>query len=144
MWRSDCESRILNTYVPAGNTFHPVRWTPGISTGPLKVITVLLFHASAFAPGENTAPISAKPNTVVVTVLKTLICFFSFFSRNLRGRIFALSGAMPANLGWLVAHDERRSIPRTIGTLLREKRACRPVPGPCLLHPEEHAAQRQG
>jgi hypothetical protein len=54
-----------------------LRWTPGISTGPLKVITVFLFHSSAFAPGEDTTPNSAAQNTVVVTVLKTLICLFS-------------------------------------------------------------------
>src|ERR1039458_3195197 len=77
MWRSDCESRILNTYVPAGNTPHPLRWTPGISTGPLKVNTVFLFQSLALAAGENIAPVSARQNTLVVTVLKILICFCS-------------------------------------------------------------------
>jgi hypothetical protein len=64
-----------------------------------------LFHSSAIAAGENTAPISAKPNTAVVAVLKKLICFLSFNSRNLCDRIFALvSGTMPANLGGIWPH----------------------------------------
>jgi hypothetical protein len=62
--------------VPAGNTPHPLRWTPGISTGPLKVIVVFRFHSLAFAIGEKTTPINARQNTVVVAVFKVLICSY--------------------------------------------------------------------
>jgi hypothetical protein len=70
---------ILNTYVPAGNTPHPLRCKSGTATGPLKVITVFLFHSSAFATGENTAPITARQNKVAGTAFKKLI-FPSFFA----------------------------------------------------------------
>jgi hypothetical protein len=39
-------------------------WTPGVSTGPLKVTTVFWFQSSAFTLGENAAPMSAAQNTV--------------------------------------------------------------------------------
>src|ERR1022692_2772594 len=74
MWRSDCESRILNTYVPAGKTPHPARCTPGISTGPLKAITVFRFQSSALAPGASTALTSAVKHIVVAT-LNSFISF---------------------------------------------------------------------
>src|SRR5271163_2918906 len=64
MWRSDCESRILKTYVPAGNMAQPWAWTPGVSTGSAKVITVLRFQSSAFTLEEHAAPMSAAQNTV--------------------------------------------------------------------------------
>ena len=95
--------------VPAGNTAHPLRWTPGISTGPLKVITVFRFHSSAFASGENTAPISARPNTVVVTVLKILICCFSFLLwKSVRPAFRSCWTPCLAALGWPVAHGEEK------------------------------------
>src|SRR5438309_4439405 len=55
----------------------PGVWTPGISTGPLKVMTVLRFHSSA-----NTPPARAAPSTVtqhaVFAALNSFIMFFSF------------------------------------------------------------------
>src|ERR1017187_4757671 len=116
MWRSDCESRILNTQVPAGNTPHPLRWTPGISTGALKVITVFLFQPSAFAAGEDTTPISARQNTLVVNAFETLICFCSFVLNS--GAIGSSLYRAPClqDLGGLVARWAR-SIPRSIGTI---------------------------
>jgi len=72
--RADAAS---NEVFPAGSTPHPLRWTPGISTGPLKVNTVLLFHSSARAAVDTATPSNARLNTVVDTALKTFICFFS-------------------------------------------------------------------
>jgi hypothetical protein len=123
--------------VPAVNTPHPLRWTPGISTGPLKVITVFLFHSSAFTRGENTRPIRARQDTVVVTVLKTLICFISFTLESLR--IALRSVGHHAWRPRLVGRTRRnRSIPRTIGTLLREECGCHLVPGPCQVRLERN------
>src|SRR5436190_12462800 len=86
MWRSDCESRILNTYVPAGSTPHPARWTPGISTGALNVITLFLFHSSALAPGVQTAPITARQQTVVMPLNIFILPLFllSAYKRHFR------------------------------------------------------------
>ena len=54
-----------------------MRWTPGISTGPLKVITVFLFQSSALAPGAITALMTAIPNTIVAAFIKfhSICCF---------------------------------------------------------------------
>src|ERR1017187_6257089 len=77
IWRSDCESKILNTKVPAGNTPQPTRWTPGISTGLLNVIMVFLFDSSAFALGAIIALANAIQETVVI-ILNRFIFIFSF------------------------------------------------------------------
>src|ERR1035437_9818823 len=66
MSRLDCESKTLKTYVPAGRIPKPCRWTPGISTGPLKVMTVFRFTSSALALGENAAPRSAMHSVACV------------------------------------------------------------------------------
>src|SRR5579864_2557265 len=80
MWRSEDESRILNTYVPAGSTPHPFKWTPGISTGPLKVITVFRFQSLARAPGTNIAPRAATQNNAFVTP-KSFTSFSPYFDK---------------------------------------------------------------
>src|SRR5579862_2071124 len=70
MWRSDAESRTLNTYVPAGNTAQPFMWMPGVSTGWLNVITVFRFQSSAFTLEENAAASSAAQKTVGIAFMK--------------------------------------------------------------------------
>src|ERR1039458_3440513 len=142
MWRSDCESRILNTYVPAGNPPHPLRWTPGISTGPLKVITVLLFHSSAFAPGENTTPASARQNTVDTAVFKTLICFFSFdLDTCAAGPSLCRAPCLQDSAGWQHTMDKKHSKVHRHITMRRARLLCRS--GPCLPYLEGNGAQRQ-
>src|SRR5256885_3559884 len=65
MCRSESESMILKTYVPAGRTCAP---TPGTSTGPLNVILVLLFVSSADALGStNTQTVNMQ------TMIKLLV-----------------------------------------------------------------------
>src|SRR5579864_4482062 len=65
MWRSDSESRILKTYVPAGKLCWP---TPGTSNGLLKVTTVFRFQSSALAVDttskQSTVRQSAIPNSL--------------------------------------------------------------------------------
>src|ERR1017187_7947125 len=114
MWRSDCESRILNTYVPAGNTPHPLRWTPGISTGPLKVITVFLFQSSALAPGASTAAVSATKHTVVAALNS-----FMFFLFPLDFRLGSFCGSLRFGVRQIsagiarVRYTRYRGIPET-------------------------------
>src|SRR5580698_10508720 len=75
MWRSDDESRTLKTYVPAGKLCWP---TPGTSTGPLKVTTVLRFQSSAVAVGTASAHSMAKdsaiPTCLSSFMISPLIC----------------------------------------------------------------------
>src|ERR1700689_3475119 len=71
--------------MPAGSTPHPARWTPGISTGALKVTTVFLSDSSALALGTNIVPASVKQNTVAVAAVPNnftglLLCLRSFKS----------------------------------------------------------------
>ena len=77
-----------------------MRWTPGISTGPLKVMVVFLFCSSALAPGASIAPISATQHTVVAA-LNSFISFFSPFAsdfvvrRSLRSGVMRISAGVP-------------------------------------------------
>src|SRR5579863_6172433 len=104
MWRSDCESRILKTYVPAGSIPQPWRWTPGISTGPLKVKTVFRFVSSALALGENPTPRTAMPNSTVGAALKNFIGFPLVTLDSVRSRFAGLApGLGHAGVHWALA-----------------------------------------
>jgi hypothetical protein len=67
-------------------------------------MVVFLFHALASAAGENTKPINARQNTVVVAVFKVLICSFSLCFR-IRVAGSPLDGAL-----WPVARDEEEAL----------------------------------
>src|ERR1051326_4717337 len=82
MWRSDGESMILNTYVPAGKTCAP---TPGTSNGALNVMTVLRFQSSAEAVG-NTKKHAATRHTITKILVNAFICILSLNSVNGRAK----------------------------------------------------------
>src|SRR4051812_21642026 len=75
MWRSESESMILNTYVPAGNTPQPFRCTPGISTGALNVMVVFRFQSSALTEVATAVPRRATQNTVVAALNNFIFSF---------------------------------------------------------------------
>ena len=52
-------------------------WTPGVSTGWLKVITVFWFHSSALTLGENAVAMTAAQSTVGAAFKKFIS--YSFF-----------------------------------------------------------------
>ena len=107
-----------------------------------RVITVLLFHSSAFAPGENTTPASARQNTVDTAVFKTLICFFSFdLDTCAAGPSLCRAPCLQDSAGWQHTMDKKHSKVHRHITMRRARLLCRS--GPCLPYLEGNGAQRQ-
>jgi hypothetical protein len=87
--------------VPAGNTPQPFKWTPGISTGRLKVITVLRFHSSAFTT-ETDIVANATRQTAVAVFVNSLNA--SLLNSNSCESLFAEAEIDPG--GGLTEHEE--------------------------------------
>src|SRR5579864_1600965 len=94
MWRSDCESRILKTYVPAGRLCWP---TPGTSTGPLKVITVFRFQSSALAEDTLSTQSTVRQGMIPIRLSSFIVFLLLVFVKLVRavvilGDLFMESG----------------------------------------------------